>query len=73
MFRKLRMRTQRHNLSNTVAPGTRAAVRATVAEKGQGGSQLLLLPSTAPHCEYLPPRTSFPPCSQLNKGGTGAS
>lgn len=46
MFCKRRTRTQRHNLSNTVAPGTRAVITASAATKGQGGSQLLLVPST---------------------------
>lgn len=45
MFCKSRTRTQRHNLSNTVAPGTRAMITTTAAVKGRGGSQLLLVPS----------------------------
>ena len=36
-----RTRIQRHNLSNTVAPGTRAVITATAAAKGRRGSQLL--------------------------------
>lgn len=45
MFCKCRTRTQRHNLSNTVAPGTRAMITATAAANSRGGSRLLRVPS----------------------------
>lgn len=58
-----RTRIQRHNLSNTVAPGTRAVITATAAAKGRGGSQTSASISPGQRAGYpVPPRVSFPPC-----------
>ena len=68
MFCKRRTRTQRHNLSNTVAPGTRAMITATAAAKGRGGSQFLLLPSPAWHW-LIPPSQDFISSRPLRQPG----
>lgn len=62
---KCRTRAQRHNLSNRVAPGTRALIlgRRSGGAVGREPTSASTLPSPGPQGYYLPPRGHFLPAS----------